>query len=247
MLRKKLWAAGVCLLAATLIVVQVVSAMELTSIDIGDAANTPGSTKLENGKYTITGSGNDIWGAADGCQFAYMELNGDFVATVQITEFERHKQWTKAGIMARQSNDPGSKNALSTTAAGNLPGPDLGVQITWRAETNGETKELDYWELGGPTGFNDGEWIRLTRSGNDYSASWSTDGKSWVDDYATVTVEMTDPILVGLTVVSLDTGYASKAVFENFKITRPDGTSLFPTAVYPGGKIATSWSKIKSR
>jgi regulation of enolase protein 1 (concanavalin A-like superfamily) len=247
MLRKNFFPAFLCLLAAMLIVVQIVSAAELTSIDIGDAANTPGETKLENGKYTITGSGNDIWGTADGCRFVYMELGGDFVASVQITYFERYKQWTKAGIMARQSNDPGSKNVLSTAAAGNVPGPDLGVQITWRQETNGETQELDYWELGGPTGFNDGEWIRLTRLGNDFSASWSLDGNDWVDDYATVTVEMTDPILVGLTVVSLDTGYASKAVFENLKITRPDGTSLFPSAVHPGYKIATSWGFLKSR
>lgn len=247
MLRKQTLAAGVCLLATTLIAVIVVLAAELESIDIGDAANTPGSTKLENGKYTITGSGNDIWGTADGCRFVYMEISGDFVATVQITDFERHKQWTKAGIMARQSNEPGSKNALSTAAAGNIPGPDLGVQITWRQETNGETQELDYWELGGSTGFNDGEWIRLIRFSNDFSASWSLDGSDWVDDYATVTVEMTDPILVGLTVVSLDTGYASKAVFEHFNITRPDGTPLLPTAVHPGYKIATSWGFLKSR
>ena len=92
MLRKQTLAAGVCLLATTLIAVIVVLAAELESIDIGDAANTPGSTKLENGKYTITGSGNDIWGTADGCRFVYMEISGDFVATVQITDFERHKQ-----------------------------------------------------------------------------------------------------------------------------------------------------------
>ena len=246
MLRKN-WVAGVCLLATTLIVATIVSAAELESFDIGDAANTPGSTELENGKYTITGSGNDIWGTADGCRFVYMELSGDFVAGVQITEFERFKEWTKAGLMARQSNDPGSKNALSTAAAGNVPGPNLGVQLTWRQDTDGETQELNYWELGGPTGFNDGEWIQLARSGNDFSVSWSADGNDWVDAYATVTIEMTDPILVGLTVASLDTGYASKAVFENLMITRPDGTLLLPSAVYPGEKIATSWGKIKLR
>ncbi len=214
----------------------------LESLDIGDAVEKPGSTEiLPDGTITIVGAGHDIWDNADGFRYVYMPITGDFEAIVQITYFERTTQWAKAGLMARQSVDADSTNALSTAAAGNLPGPDLGVQLTWRAEKAGETKEIDYWELGGPTGFVDGEWIRLKRSGNDFSASWSKDGKSWVKDYATVTVKMTDPILLGLAVTSCDKTLYCKATFKNFSVNN----NLVVTAVDSKGKITKTWGRIK--
>ena len=107
------------------------SSYALESLDIGDAADKPGSTEiLPDGTITIVGAGHDIWDNADGFRYVYMPITGDFEASVQITYFERVTQWAKAGLMARQSVDADSVNALSTAAAGNLPGPDLGVQLT---------------------------------------------------------------------------------------------------------------------
>lgn len=219
------------------------SSYALESLDIGDAVEKPGSTEImPDGAVTIVGAGHDIWDNEDGFRYVYMPITGDFEAIVQITYFERTTQWAKAGLMARQSVDADSVNVLSTAAAGNLPGPDLGVQLTWRATKAGETKELDYWELGGPIGFVDGEWIRLIRSGNDFSASWSKDGKSWVKDYATVTVKMTDPILLGLAVTSCDKNLYCKATFNNFSVNN----KMIVTAVDLKEKITSTWGKIKS-
>ncbi len=215
----------------------------LESVDIGDAIEKPGSTEiLPDGTITIVGAGHDIWDNADGFRYVYMPITGDFETVVQITYFERVTQWAKAGLMARQSIDADSVNVLSTAAAGNLPGPDLGVQITWRANKAGETKELDYWELGGPTGFVDGEWIRLSRVGDNFSASWSKDGKNWVKDYATVSVKMTDPILLGLAVTSCDKALYCKATFKNFSVNNKPVIA----AVNSSGKITSAWGKIKS-
>jgi len=214
----------------------------LDSVDIGTAEQTPGSTEmLPDGTFTIVGAGHDVWGTADGFRYVYTEISGDFNVAVQVTEFERVEDWTKAGLMARQSVDPGAKNALSTAAAG----LDLGVQITWRAETEGETDELNFWELGGPTGFNDGEWIGLTRSGNDFSVSWSDDGVNWSDDYATVVIEMDDPILVGLAVTSCDAALTCRSVFKNMTV---NGASImeFAAPVSPSGKLPAVWADIKA-
>ena len=218
---------------------------QLESIDIGTAADNPGSTEiLSDGTCTMVGAGHDIWGTADGFRYAYIEASGDFEVAVQVTYFERVEKWAKAGLMARQSVDAGAKNALSTAAAGE-PGDLLGVQLTWRPETDGETSELNFWELGGPAGFNDGEWIRLTRSGNDFSASWSDDGVTWSDDYATVTIEMDDPVLVGLIVTSCNAEVLCEATFENMTV---NGIPImaFVTAVSPGGKLSTTWAGIKA-
>ncbi len=219
---------------------------DLTSFDVGDAADLPGTTDITaDGAITVVGAGHDVWGAADGFRYVYTEVSGDFDAIVQISFFERPagEKWAKAGLMARQSTDPGAKNALSTAAAGE-PGDELGVQITWRPETDGETDELNFWELGGPSGFNDGEWIRLTRSGNDFSVSWSDDGVAWADDYAAVPIEMNDPILVGLAVTATNTGIFCEAVYENFTI---DGESVFSSAaVSSDGKLSATWAGVKA-
>jgi len=214
----------------------------LESLDIGDAANKPGSTDiLSNGTITIVGAGHDIWDAADGFRYVYMPISGDFEAAVQITFFERVKEWAKAGLMARQSVDADSKNAISTAAAG-LAGPTLGVQLTWRADKAGETKELDYWDLGGPTGFNDGEWVKIKRAGSDFSASWSKDGKTWVADYASVKIEMTDPILIGLIVTSCDAALSCKSTFKNFTVNNKSVLAV----VSSNGKLSSTWGEIKS-
>jgi hypothetical protein len=215
---------------------------DLESLDVGDAANKPGSTEiLDDGTITVIGAGHDIWDNADGLRYVYTEVSGDFEAIVQITYFERvaGEPWAKAGLVARETVDPGAKNALSTAAAGDA----YGVQLTWRPQTNGPTSELNYWEMGGPTRFNDGEWIRLTRSGDDFSASWSDDGVTWDDDYATVTIDMDETITVGLAVTGHDVAKSCEASFKNFTI---NGISAVSTAVSPCGKLPATWGETKS-
>jgi hypothetical protein len=215
---------------------------DLVSVDVGDAADRPGSTEiLDDGTITVIGAGHDLWDSVDGFRYVYTEVSGDFEAIVQITYFERvaGEPWAKAGLIARETPDPGSKNALSTAAAGDA----YGVQLTWRPQTNGPTSELNYWELGGPTKFNDGEWIRLTRSGDDFSSAWSDDGVTWDDDYATVTIEMAETITVGLAVTGHDVAKSCEASFRNFTI---NGVSAISAAVSPGGKLPAAWGEIKS-
>lgn len=213
---------------------------DLVSVDVGDAANKPGSTDIsDDGAITVIGAGNDLWGSADGFRYVYTEVSGDFEANVQITFFERVEPWTKAGLIARETIDAGSKNALSTAAAGDA----YGVQLTWREQTNGNTQELNYWELGGPTRFNDGEWIRITRSGNDFSSAWSDDGVDWDDIYATVTIEMEETITLGLAVTSHEVTLSCEATFENFTI---NGVSAVSAAVSPSEKLPAAWGEIKS-
>ena len=216
----------------------------LTSIDVGTAANKPGSTEIDlaTGVCTVIGSGHDIWGVADGFRFVHTPpISGDFEVAVRIVSFERVDKWAKAGLIVRQSLEPGAKNALSTAAAGVADEP-LGVQLTWREETDGETQELNFWDLGGPSGFNDGEWVRVTRKGDDFSSSWSEDGNDWSDDYATVTIQMDDPILVGLAVTSCDENLLCQAVFDNLLVNNVP----ILAAVNLKGKLTETWGGVKS-
>ena len=212
-------------------------AQGLESIDIGAAADNPGSTEVAGGVYTVNGSGSDIWESADGFRFAYIKLSGNFEAVVHQISTELPSEWAKHGIHARQSMDPGAANAQAIITGGG----GGGCQITWRDVDGGASSEfMD----SAPGPWKDIEcWLRLTREGDDLHGYISEDGENWQDLNFT-TVVMSDPVLVGLAVC----GYGSMAtvVYDNFIITQ-NGREVFPyMAVEPEGKLSVMWGKVKS-
>ena len=213
-------------------------AQELVSLDIGDAANDPGSYKLSNGVYTIKGNGSDIWNNADGFRFAYTEVGGDFEAVVRQISTELLTEWAKHGIHARQSVDPGAANAQAIITGGG----GSGCQITWRPIADGET--LEFMDTT-PGPWKDNEsWLKLTRDGDDFHGYISEDGEDW-QDMKSATVQMSDPILVGLAVCG--NGVMATTVYDNFTIFQ-NGKEIFPAAaVNPEESLSTTWGRIKLR
>ncbi|MDQ1318682.1 MAG: hypothetical protein QG588_2344 [Candidatus Poribacteria bacterium] len=210
---------------------------QLESLDIGDAANIPGSTDFNNGTYTIVGSGGDIWEAADGFRFAYTKVSGNFEALVREVSIELKNEWAKGGIHARQSVDPGAPNAQVIVTGGG----GGGCEITWRTTKGGVSEEfLDV----APGAWKDDEcWLKLTREGDEFHGYISKDGKDWKDLKSTK-VKMSDPILVGLAVCGMD--QPGKGVYDNFTITQ-NGRTIFPGfAVEPVGKLPLTWGSIKN-
>ena len=56
-----------------------------------------------NDMYTVLGSGRDIWGVADQFHFAWKKLTGDGSISVKIESVEPVHEWTKAGVMIRNT------------------------------------------------------------------------------------------------------------------------------------------------
>jgi hypothetical protein len=209
---------------------------QLESLDIGDAANTPGSTEIKDGTYTIIGSGSDIWSAADGFRFAYTKVSGDFEAKVRQVSIELKNQWAKGGVHARQSVEPGAPNAQTIVTGGGASG----CELTWRTTKNGVSEEfLDV----APGQWKDDEcWLKLIREGDNFNGYISKADKNW-SDLKFVTVKMSDPILIGLAVCGMD--QPGKGVYDNFTITQ-NGRQIFPgLAVESVGKLPIAWGKIK--
>jgi len=231
---------GLSILILMLLVGSIAYAAELESMDIGDAADNPGSTEISDGTYTMKGSGNDIWGTADGFRFAYTEVSGDFEAVVRQISTELPGDWAKHGIHARQSIDPGAANLQAIVTGGGAGGS----QITWREVDGGDSNEI---MDAAPGPWKDSEcWLKLTRQGDEFHGYISEDGNNW-QDLQSHKVEMIDPILVGLAVCGSDN--MATAVYDNFTITQ-NGKQIFPTgasAVKPEGKLSTSWGAIKRR
>ena len=101
------------------------------SADIGDTKK--GSTKEEGGKIIIEANGADIWGSADGCRYVYQEVSGDFEISARVVSLERANEWSKAGLMARQSLDANSPHTFLNVT------PDYGIKMIHRDTVGGAT------------------------------------------------------------------------------------------------------------
>ena len=137
--------------------------------DIG-AVGVGGSTTASGGVYTVTGAGADVWGTADALQFAYQTLTGDGSITARVATIQNTNAWVKAGVMIRQSLDPGSAQAFM------LVSYSKGLAFQRRTATGGISTSTT-----GATGAAAiaPYWVRLDRAGNVISAYQSADGVNW--------------------------------------------------------------------
>lgn len=210
---------------------------ELVSLDVGDAAGTPGSTAIDGDVYTIEGAGSDIWNAADGFRFAYTEVSGDFEAVVHQISTDLPKEWSKGGVHVRQSIEAGAQNAQAIVTGGGASG----AQLTWRPAADGATDEfMD----SAPGPWKDGEcWIKLARSGDEFHGYISEDGVDW-QDLLTTDVPMDDPVLVGIAVCGVSV--MATGTYDGFTVVSGART-LYPLDVDGRGKAAVTWGEMKAR
>ena len=210
----------------------VFAADEWLSEDIGDTK--AGSTDIDGDKITIEANGADIWGAADAFRFVYREVTGDFEISARIVSLERVNEWTKVGLMARQSLDPNSPHVFIHLTA------DHGVKMIHRDAAGANTGPTP-WEKN----FDAPVWIKLVRSGNEFSSFWSDDGQDWEaaevpGTPSVTTVDMTDPILVGIGVTSHTAGVLAEAIVDSVQ-----GSSNLMLPVEPSGSSITAWARVK--
>jgi hypothetical protein len=162
------------------------------------------------GTYTITASGTDIVGQADEFHFAYKMMSGPGSIIAKVLSVGDTDPWAKAGVMIRETLEPGSKHALACVTPGN------GVASEGRITTGGESFSSNQ------TGITAPHWVRLERDmGGNFTVSHSVDGKTWVAvTGATVQgIQMAANVYVGLAVTSHDAAATCEAQFSNVTIT----------------------------
>ena len=103
----------VCALAVSASVVRAQSALPTgwASRDIGSTGMV-GSAAVSSGTWTIAGSGANIWGTSDEFRFAYQQITGDVDIRVRLTSFEDVQDWSKAGVMIRETLSANARNAF---------------------------------------------------------------------------------------------------------------------------------------
>ena len=190
------------------------------SMDILDPTTTaiPGEFKeITPGKYTVSGSGVDIWDNADSFHYAYKPIIGDVDISVQVTNIENLQTWVKAGIMLRETLDTGSKH-VNLFATANLLLPLVkeylqGMQFQARIKTN----DLSGGYTSRFNGTSFPQHIRLTRRGDTFNAFESSSGQDW-QLIGSINIPMNQTIYAGLAVTSNFIDQVSTATFENLSL-----------------------------
>ena len=59
--------------------------------DVG-AVGVAGSASYSNGTFTVSGSGDDVWGTADAFHYAYQSLSGDGQIVARVASVGERQQ-----------------------------------------------------------------------------------------------------------------------------------------------------------
>ncbi len=192
--------------------------------DVGIVA-AAGYGSYSNAKFNVGGSGGDIYGTADACQYVYQPVNGNVTITAKVNSLDNTNAWAKAGLMFRESLSAGSANAGEVITNTN------GINFQYRSATGGITTNIGGNVLPIPY------WLRISRVGNVFTGYYSADSTTW-NQAGTITIAMASNAYVGMVVTSHNDGIISNALFSNVSVqSTPVISSFTPTNAIPGSLI----------
>jgi len=103
--------------------------------DIGAVGST-GNVIYSSGVFTVTGSGDDIWNAADAFRFVCVPVTGNCTMIARVTSVQNIDPWSKAGVMIRESTNANAANAFIAVTPGN------GVTFQYRPSTGANSYSI---------------------------------------------------------------------------------------------------------
>jgi len=182
----------------------VVTVPSLVASVIG--TTTAGTMTNSGDSITVSGSGRDIWGTSDGCEFAARALAGDGQIVARVASQSVTDPWAKAGLMMRNNLSANASFVLVAVTPGN------GIAFQRRLTAGASSSHTGGAMVLAPY------WLKLVRLGNRFTAFQSVDGVTWLQIGA-VSATMSSSIQIGLAVTSHHDGAISTAVFDHITIT----------------------------
>jgi regulation of enolase protein 1 (concanavalin A-like superfamily) len=160
----------------------------------------------EGPPITMTAGGEDIWGTADRFHLAYKQLSGAGSITAKVLSVSNTDPWAKAGVMIRESLEPGSPHATIVVT------PENGVSFQRRTAMNAVSEQTQQADITAP------QWVRLSRSGNTFTGEYSANGNTWTT-LGSVDIAMLSEVYIGLCLTSHNVGATCTAEFSNVIIS----------------------------
>lgn len=159
-------------LASNLVVATFSSAASAwTSQNIGnvgaDGNATDGGACISNAVYVVRGGGAGIGGTNDGFQFLHRPVAGNVQWTTRLLSQQSGSTNAVAGIMISEGLHRSARSAVVALRSGN-------TCVFQSRLTNGAGVQSTV-----TTGMSAPRWLRLVRSGNNFSGYTSSDGSTW--------------------------------------------------------------------
>jgi hypothetical protein len=165
--------------------------------------------------FTMSAAGADIWSNADQFRYAFKRLTGDGSIVARVESIGNSDVWAKAGVMIRESLDPGSSHAFM------LVTPD-GRRVFQNRSFNKSGCQSAH---GGPGAITLPCWVKVERRGSQFTGSYSLDGVNWIKQPDTEntgtnrspnpqTINMASSVYVGLALTSHTADATTTAVFS---------------------------------
>jgi len=188
----------------------------------GYPASVGGFVEGPVGTYTMTGSGTDIWDQADEFHFAYKMLTGAGTIIARVNSVENTNPWAKAGVMIRETLEPGSKFAAVYITPTNADGTATnGCRYQARMDTDAAADSDSTVATTEQMAIVAPYWVKLQRdvAGN-FSGSYSSNGSTWtLMAWNPINIPMTSNVYVGLALTSHDAALTCEAVLSNVTMT----------------------------
>jgi hypothetical protein len=175
-----------------------------TCADIGSPA-PPGSQWVDpiTSTWTISAGGADITGTSDQFRFVSQPMTGNGSVVAYVASQSATSVAAKAGLMFRTSMDPAAPNFAVVVS------PGQGIKVQVRKTQGGSTGKL-----ANPAGTTPA-WLKITRSGNTFTAYTSADGVTWtLIPGSAINLSMPAGLLAGLAVTSHNNGTLGTVVMN---------------------------------
>jgi hypothetical protein len=204
--------------------------------DIGKPA-LAGTVRRNPAQYWVVQAANGDIGTLpkklDNFFLIYQPLTGDgSILALLLGQEGGSPQWSKAGVMFRESLAPGARNVLLGMATG--PGPT----ISYRAATNKSTILAGAGSRFGSKRFP--LWLRLQREGEAFTPFSSTDGFGWSQLSSSILLpRFAASALAGLATSSYESG-TTTAIYGSATIA-PGLVSPLVRVISGNGRVLLAW------
>ncbi|HEY0795995.1 MAG TPA: hypothetical protein VGD64_09465 [Acidisarcina sp.] len=195
--------------------------------DVGTVLHS-GSAAFDSatGVFTLTGSGENVWGTSDALQFVWKKLDGPDAALSAAISFvgtggNAHR---KAMLMMRQSLDADSPYVDIARHGDGL------ISLQYRDEKGGVTREVE-------TGLSSPAALRLVKRGDFFYLFSEEAGGGWKFSGAAMKLPMQSGYYLGIGVCAHDKDAVEKATFSKVELSAAGPATAATSA---GGVLAST-------
>jgi hypothetical protein len=201
------------------------------SADVGSPA-IAGSSIASAGVFNITGGGADVYGTSDQFQYAYTTWNGNGQIIARVDGSTGADPQAKAGIMFRDSLDPGSREVMMQINADGLSiFEDRAIYDDNTSIAVGPVVTTPYW-------------VKLIRAGSVFTGLISADDVHWTV-VGSANIPMNSTVQAGLISCAHDNSAVSTATFDNVfvgKIASPTTPTNLISVTATASEIDITWT-----